>query len=166
MIRKGGLPDIAPVIQLTKACAKHMISQGIYQWNAHYPNALAFENDVDREELYVLELDDTIVGSIVISTFKDPEYDPIKWISTTEHNLYIHRLAVHPKFQSQGHAQRLMDYAEHNAQKQGFESIRLDTFSQNSRNQRFYEKRGYQRLGHVFFPKQSQHPFYCYELLL
>ena len=166
MIRKGGLPDIAPLLRVTKACAKHMISQGIYQWNAHYPSALAFENDVARKELYVLELDNTVRGGIVLSTLKDLEYKPINWLSITEHNLYIHRLAIHPEFQGQGHAQRLMDFAEHYAQEQGFESIRLDTFSQNPRNQRFYETRGYKRTGHIFFPKQSKQPFYCYELLL
>lgn len=166
MIRKGDLPDIAPLILVTKACAEHMISQGIYQWNAHYPSPSAFKNDVARQELYVLELGEEIKGSIVLSTKKDLEYEPISWLSNTEHNLYIHRLAVHPTLQGRGYAQKFMDFAENYARKRGFESIRLDTFSQNPRNQRFYEQRGYQRLGNIFFPKQSDHPFYCYELLL
>ena len=36
-----------------------MIANGIYQWNEHYPNPSAFENDVKRDELYVLEIDDS-----------------------------------------------------------------------------------------------------------
>jgi len=98
----------------------------------------------------------------------DDEYLPIKWLTKTsaQTNIYIHRLFVHPDVQRLGHAQQLMDYAEGYARKHGFVSVRLDTFSQNKRNQRFYEARGYQKLGDIFFPKQSGHPFHCYELVL
>jgi ribosomal protein S18 acetylase RimI-like enzyme len=58
-----------------------------------------------------------------------------------------------------------MDYAEAFAKAKKAPSVRLDTFSQNHQNQRFYEARGYQRLGSIYFPKQSEHPFYCYELV-
>ena len=95
----------------------------------------------------------------------DEEYIPIKWLSRTNNNLYIHRLATDPKVWGMGYGQELMDFAEELARKQQFESVRLDTFSKNSRNQEFYESRGYQRLGNIYFPKQSEHPFYCYELL-
>ncbi|HET8854785.1 MAG TPA: GNAT family N-acetyltransferase, partial [Salinimicrobium sp.] len=46
------------------------------------------------------------------------------------------------------------------------ESVRLDTFSQNQRNQKFYVKRGYSRLGDIYFPKQSEFPFHCYEKII
>jgi len=59
-----------------------------------------------------------------------------------------------------------MHWAETYAKDKGYQSVRLDTFSQNKRNQKFYETRGYQKLGDIFFPKQSEHPFHCYELLL
>lgn len=60
----------------------------------------------------------------------------------------------------------MMTFAESFAQKNNFESIRLDTFSQNTRNMKFYESRGYKKLDSIYFPKQSEHPFFCYELLL
>nr|WP_316931595.1 hypothetical protein [Flavimarina sp. Hel_I_48] len=59
-----------------------------------------------------------------------------------------------------------MFFAENLAKEGNFQSVRLDTFSQNERNQKFYEKRGYQKLGAIYFLKQSKHPFYCYELPL
>lgn len=58
-----------------------------------------------------------------------------------------------------------MNFAEETAQKNNAVSVRLDTFSQNKRNQKFYETRGYQKLESIYFPKQSKHPFYCYELV-
>jgi ribosomal protein S18 acetylase RimI-like enzyme len=59
----------------------------------------------------------------------------------------------------------MMDYAEDYSKKNNYTSARLDTFSQNKRNQKIYESRGYQKLGNIYFPKQSEHPFYCYELV-
>ncbi|MBO3096915.1 GNAT family N-acetyltransferase [Gelidibacter pelagius] len=163
MIRKATSSDIESILILTKACAKFMISKGIFQWNEHYPNAAAFEKDIERDELYVLIHDHQIVGTIVISSFMDEEYQAIKWLTPNDKNLYIHRLAVHPEFQGRGFAQKLMDFAEKFGLDNGYDSIRLDTFSQNHRNQTFYERRDYTRLGSIYFPKQSEHPFYCYE---
>jgi ribosomal protein S18 acetylase RimI-like enzyme len=165
MIRKATLNDIDVIIEITKACAKHMINQKIFQWNEHYPNTTAFESDVNRNELYVLETENCIDGCIVISTVMDDEYVPIHWLTPNHNNLYIHRLAIHPKHQGKGFAQVLMSFAEAFAVENNYRSIRLDTFSQNKRNQKFYELRGYQKLGDIYFPKQSEHPFHCYELV-
>ena len=166
MIRKATKEDIDSILYMTQQCAVHMMDRGIFQWNETYPNRMAFENDIEREELYVLETDTTIVGCIVVSTIKDDEYVPIKWLTSNDSAVYIHRLAIQPIHQGKGYAQMLMDFAENLALKNNFNSVRLDTFSQNKRNQTFYELRGYQRLGDIYFPKQSEHPFYCYELLL
>ena len=166
MIREATSSDIDSILSITKACAKNMISKGIYQWNEHYPSGEAFQNDIDRKELFVLIRETEIRGSIVISTFMDDEYKVIDWLTPSDKNIYIHRLAVHPDYQGLGLAQELMGYAEQMASEQDYSSIRLDTFSQNKRNQKFYERRGYRRLGSIYFPKQSEHPFYCYELIL
>ncbi|CAM3437958.1 GNAT family N-acetyltransferase [Zobellia roscoffensis] len=166
MIRPAKLTDIPQILTVTKVCATAMIQQGIYQWNENYPSKQAFETDIERGELYILQEDNQIIGSIVLSTLMDEEYVPIKWLTPTGKNIYIHRVAVHPDYQGKGYAQKMMAFAENYARENRFESIRLDTFSQNKRNQRFYEARGFQRLGDIFFPKQSEHPFHCYELVL
>lgn len=166
MIRKATKTDIDSILNLTKACAKNMISKGIFQWNEYYPHRNAFENDVKLGELFLFENENTILGCIVISTLMDAEYIPVEWMTANNNNIYIHRLAVHPDHQGKGLAQKLMDFAETFAKTQHFISIRLDTFSQNKRNQKFYELRGYKRLGTIYFPKQSDHPFYCYEYVL
>ena len=166
MIVPAKISEIPEILSLTKACAAYMISKGIYQWNEHYPSKEAFIHDIERNELYVLKKENQIIGTVVISTFMDEEYKDVHWLTPDENNLYIHRLAVHPSFQKQGHAIQLMDYAEAFAKANKATSIRLDTFSQNPRNQKFYMTRGYQKTGDIFYPKQSEHPFYCYELLL
>ena len=166
MIRKAKPSEIDKIITITKACATKMTAEGIFQWNTAYPNKEAFRKDAQRSELYVLTKSETIIGCITISTEKDLEYNTIDWLTRDGLNLYIHRLAVHPDFQHQGNAKKLMDFAEAFAKKQKAISVRLDTFSENNRNQRFYEARGYQKLGDVYFPRQTETPFHCYELVL
>ncbi|MCX7546504.1 GNAT family N-acetyltransferase [Xanthomarina sp. F1114] len=166
MIRKATYKDIDSILKITRTCALFMTNQGVFQWNENYPSKKAFENDVLRDELYVLETNSKIIGCIVVSTFMDKEYIPIKWLIPNSNNIYIHRLAVHPEQQGKGYARKLMNFAETLAKNNHFVSIRLDTFSKNVRNQKFYELRNYKRLGEIYFPNQSESPFYCYELVL
>ncbi len=165
MIRRAKIHELPKIMALTRACGDHMRQQGIYQWNEHYPSAKVFKIDLERNELYTLQKEEEIIGVIAITTLIDQEYEPVKWLTANGNSIYIHRLAVHPDHQGQGHAQTLMTFAEDLAKKEGYNSVRLDTFSQNHRNQRFYEQRGYVKLEDVYFPEQSLHPFHCYELV-
>jgi len=166
MIRLAKLSEIEEIIRITKACAVKMISENIFQWNEHYPNPETFLKDIERNELYVLIIDEKLIGCIAISSEKDAEYNKINWLTEDAIQFYIHRLAIHPGFQHKGYAKLLMDFAEALGKQNRAMSIRLDTFSANERNQRFYEARGYKRLGDIYFPKQSDLCFYCYELIL
>lgn len=170
MIQIAKHSQIEEILRVTNACGEKMNAEGIYQWNETYPNAEVFQNDIKRGELYVyisdatpLESQEIILGCIVISTKMDEEYKTVKWHTETSDQYYIHRLAVHPNSQGKGIARSLMDFAENLALQNNKTSIRLDTFSKNIRNQKFYKARGYIRLGNIYFPNQSESPFYCYE---
>ena len=201
MIRIAYLQDLDRIKEITEACALHMESKGIFQWNTSYPSREAFEEDIEKKELYVyIERDnkdnekEELLGCMVMSEEKDEVYANVYWPSmglqsqpstsaklpstsnqdkgVSEDNVqcfYIHRLAVDPSFQGSGIGQKLMNYAERYGREKGYISIRLDTFSLNERNQRFYTSLGYKKLDHnnnVFFPDQSEHPFYCFEKIL
>ncbi len=166
MIRRAKILEIPEILEITRACSASMIHNGIYQWNQHYPSLSILETDFARKELFVLEEDETLKGLVVISTRMDEEYNDVAWCCPTSTHTYIHRLAVHPRYQGKGYARKLMDFAEAFSREKGCASVRLDTFSQNKGNQLFYEKRGYQKLSDIYFPKQSTHPFHCYELVL
>ncbi len=165
-IRQAYQEDLSKAKKLTEACAVGMQQLGIFQWNAQYPSEEKLQHDIDHKELYVLEENNQIMGMIVLSEIMDEEYIPVSWLTPSEKNLYIHRLAIHPESWGKGYGQKLMDFAEEFARKLDFQSIRLDTFSLNQRNQKFYETRGYQKLKDIYFPKQSAAPFHCYELVL
>jgi len=166
MIRLGDVLDIDHILDITKCCAIHMIKNGIYQWNEYYPDKSTFVKDAQNKELYVYCENEKIIACISLCNKIDDVYIAVNWETNNSDNLYIHRLAVHPNFQKKGVGKALMDFAEKFAREKNYSSVRLDTFSMNKRNLKFYESRGYQRLEEIYFPKQSEFPFYCYELIL
>ncbi len=166
MISKASISDLEHIYSLTKSCAKHMIANGIFQWNEKYPSNEVLKKDIELQQIWKLEVHETIVGIIVLTKVEDKEYLNVKWLTKNVNNIYIHRLAVLPAYQGKKCAQKLMDFAENYASNKKYSSIRLDTFSQNKRNQLFYEKRNYTKLENIYFPNQSEYPFYCYEKVL
>lgn len=165
-IQKAALKDLDNLFSITQNCGKHMIENGIFQWDKNYPTKEVLKKDIELQQIWKLGTKNNITGIIVLTEIEDSEYKLINWSTTSNNNLYIHRLAIDPIYQGKGHAQKLMDFAEDYAVKNKYTSIRLDTFSQNKRNQRFYEKRNYVKLDSIYLPNQSEHPFYCYEKVL
>lgn len=165
MIQKAIFSDLEQIYSLTKKCAQRLIEKGVFQWNDAYPSKEVLKNDIQLQQIWKWEEKNQIIGIIILTEIEDIEYKNVKWLTKNSKNLYIHRLAVHPNFQGKGFAQQLMDFAENYAKINKYASVRLDTFSQNFRNIKFYEARNYNRLEAIYFPKQSEFPFYCYELV-
>ncbi len=166
MIRKAKLEDIPQIKKITEACAQHMIANGIYQWNENYPSLSVLTADVKAKTVYVYLDQKEIIATVMFSMEMDDFYTKVDWLTPDAKQLYVHRLAVHPASQGKGIARALMDFGEALAKEKKCLSVRLDTFSQNPRNNRFYQARKYQQVGQVFFPQKSKHPFYCYEKVL
>mgnify|MGYP000023410311 FL=1 len=166
MIRKASLDDLQRIIEITQACANLMISKNIFQWNEFYPRIQTFEEDVNNQTLYVIENNLKVIGCLVISDYMDEFYKKAKWLTTSDKNIYLHRLAVHPDYQGKGFAKKLMNYAFDFALENKFKSIRLDTFSGNPQNNIFYQKLKFKQLDKIYFRDQSDKPFYCYEKVL
>ena len=166
MIRKAVSQDIPHIKKITEACARHMIAQGIFQWNENYPDLAVLTKDVKEGTVYVVEAQEKIIGCVMFSMVMDNFYKDIAWLTPNAKQLYVHRLAVHPEQQGKGIARSLMDFGEQLARENECLSVRLDTFSKNPRNNRFYQARNYKCVGEVFFAQKSPDPFYCYEKVL
>ena len=166
MIIKASISDLEEIYSLTKRCAKDLIKKGVFQWNDSYPSKVILQQDIELNQLWKLVDNSVIIGIIVLTEIEDKEYLAVSWLTKNVKNLYVHRLAVDPKQQGKGLAKQMMDFAENYAEENYYSSVRLDTFSENRRNQRFYEARNYIKLQNIFFPNQSELPFYCYEKII
>ena len=165
-IELAEINDINDIMKMIHDCANDLIGKNIFQWNEKYPSRDIFLSDIEKKNLFILKKNSGIIGCIALSHEKDIEYTDVKWLTKDDKNLYLHRLAVDPKFQKKGIGKLLMDFAEDYARNNKFISVRLDTFSKNERNNRFYKSRKYTKLDDVYFPNQSEFPFHCYEKIL
>jgi ribosomal protein S18 acetylase RimI-like enzyme len=165
-IELAEINDLDDIMKMIHNCANDLISKNIFQWNETYPSREVFLTDIKKKNLYIFKKNSLIKGCLALSYNKDMEYNDVKWLTKDDKNLYVHRLAVDPKFQKKGIGRLLMDFAEDYARDNKLKSVRLDTFSRNERNNRFYKSRKYIQLDVVYFPNQSEFPFHCYEKIL
>lgn len=161
-IEKGQLFDLEKLFQIYLNGKIDLENNGIYQWTDNYPTISIIESDLRKGVLYTLKNNEKIIGAINISEEQEAEYKLVKWQFDNSKILVIHRLVIEPKYQKNGYAKKLMDFAEKFAIENNYSSIRLDAYSQNMRVIEFYKKRNYFIRGNVNFPER-EYPFHCME---
>ena len=160
------MSDLQQVQELIRQVISNMKERGNEQWNDQYPKPEIFEQDIKKGHLYAMMDGKTVIGIIVLTDEPDEMYEGMGWTVKDGKLLIGHRIAVLPSFHCKGIAKKLMDFMEEHARKNGYSSIRLDTYHKNDRSQAMLLSRGYRRIpGHINFPECSG-PYYCYELIL
>lgn len=154
---------IPRVMEIFSRCIYSMREQGIYQWDEIYPDLESVVEDARSQSLFVARQDERCVGSVCLNRNAPEQYRSVSWSYPSMSALVVHRLCVDPQWQRQGVARQLMDFAEQFAQLEGYAIIRLDAYLGNPTAIQLYERRGYQRMGEVHFPRRPL-PFACFEL--
>jgi ribosomal protein S18 acetylase RimI-like enzyme len=77
----------------------------------------------------------------------------LTWEANDGKFLIVHRLCIHPDYQGRGLAKALMQFAEEYALKNGYASIRMDTFITNKAALGLYNALGYRRAGQLVFSR-------------
>ena len=158
-IRPACPEELDTLHDIVRAATRDMDRQGILQWDETYPNREILSKDLERHELYVIEVEGQVTGLVAKNDDQSPEYAAVQWLYPGR-ALVVHRLTIHPACQRNGLAARLMDFVEEMAAAEGYDCIRLDAFTRNRAAFTLYENRGYRRAGIVRFRKGE---FYCYE---
>lgn len=145
--RIGKSEDLDEICSLVKAAIANMDASGIHQWDELYPTREDLADDINKEQLLVGTVDDVIAVICVVNQECDVEYDNGKWQYPDDRYCVIHRLCVNPAFQHQGLARRTIEYAEKQIREDGFQSVRLDAFSENPWALKLYDSHGYKAVG-------------------
>ena len=151
--RRAGTDDLDALVALYGAAAQDMWEKGIDQWDEYYPDREILAEDVESGDMTLGLLDGRLACAWVVNREYEPEYERGAWEHTEGDFCVLHRLCVNPQLQGRGLARQAMARMEKNARDQGFDSVRLDVFSQNLHAQRLYERLGYRRTGEVRFRK-------------
>ena len=160
-ISQANIEDLPQILAILALCVRHMDEKGIEQWPDWYPNKEVFERDITKKQLFVAKEKGKVLGFVCLSDEMPPEYNEVNWSTKTPANS-VHRLASDPAERSKGVAKRLMDFCEDQARKDGYKSIRLDTYSKNKAANAFYTKIGYRQCGSIHLEFKPEH-YPCFE---
>ena len=130
-----------------------MEEDGIHQWDSIYPDKTVITEDIVRKQLYTGVIDGKIAVCFVLSEDYDEEYKNGQWQWPESKFCIIHRLCVSPDFQNKGIAAETLKYIEKLCKSQGYDSIRLDCFTENPYSRKLYDKAGYSVVGYADWRK-------------
>ncbi|WP_338373761.1 GNAT family N-acetyltransferase [Dysgonomonas capnocytophagoides] len=140
-------------------------------WIKHiYPTRETAINGIKEKSLFVAQINDTIVGSIILNHIPEEAYDKAKWIIATDYKdvLVIRTLVVHPLYLNKGIATTLLQFTKQYALNHQNKSIRLDVSENNLPAVALYKKMGYKYIDTVDLGLPYEHLkwFQLYELSL
>lgn len=114
-----------------------------------YPTAAVPEKRVPMGEMFVLDEDGVICGSMVLNGEQAAEYGDIPWAyeADADEVLVIHTICVPPRLSGHGYGRAMVNFAVGYAREHGKKVIRLDTYEGNAPARAFYEKMGFRFAG-------------------
>lgn len=161
-VRRATEADLPAILDIVRRVVPLMQASGNFQWTTEYPNEAVFREDIEREQLWVAEVEGNVAGLAALTTDQDPEYAQADW-NPAERAVVTHRLAVDPAVQGKGVAAALLMQAEALAQAWGLHALRVDTNSENQATQRLFPKLGYRFAGEITLAFRPGLRFFCYE---
>jgi len=153
--------DFIEILYLLKVCILDMNRNGLTHWNSVYPGPEIILDDLAKSSIYLVKDKGVCKGMVTLDNQEPDEYKGIQWPSKAQKPLFVHRLAVHPNWQGQGIARKLMTFAEEFALKNGYDALRIDVFSDNLHAQNLCRKNNFNEAG-KFLSFFQQQPFICY----
>lgn len=164
MIRQATIGDIKEIMEIKNQAVTLMKQDDNDQWDENYPSKESFITYINRKEVYVVIIEETLVGMIVITTLQDKWYEDIGW--SIKAPLYtLHRLAIKEGFRGNQIASSLLNHAKKLAKDNNIAILKADTYSKNKRMPNIFMKNGFTYVGECYF-NQKKLPYLCYEYVI
>lgn len=110
-----------------------------------YPERETALAAIDRDDLYVCELDGQVAAAAIINHLQLEEYRQGHWTvpADEKHVLVLHTLVVDPCFARRGCGSAFVRFYEEEALRRGCTALRMDTQEQNTPARQMYRKLGF-----------------------
>lgn len=151
--RLGTKQDLDAICSLIQQSIDEMERHGIYQWDDINPARKDFEEDIEKKTLYLAYVEENFAALYVISGECDEQYRNGQWKYDERSAFVLHRLCVSPFFQNQKIGKTVLQHIEEQVKDMGYNSIRLDTFTENPFAQKLYLHSGYESRGYADWRK-------------
>ena len=164
-LRPARPEELDQIWALVRRAVEKMNDEGSEQWGDDYPTRSHYAGDIARGELWAA-VDDRgrVLGVACVNRNEDPAYASVPW-SVPGPAMSVHRAAVDPEVQHLGVATALMRQSVQLARQAGVASMRLDTYSKNTKMQGLFRKLGFVQRGEIHLHGRSL-PYPAFELLL
>lgn len=150
MIRKAEIRDLDAVDclyqEIHDAESTGLITTG---WIREiYPTKATAEAALARDDLFVLEEDECILGSGIINQLQVDVYEgaPWKYRVSDDRVCVLHTLVISPAAWGKGYGRELIRFYEEYALQHGCTELRIDTNELNLAARAMYSKFGYQEI--------------------
>lgn len=155
MIRKATMGDIDNIEAIyNRIHDEEEAGRMTIGWNRKiYPVRQTAIDAVNRDDLFVQEIDDKIVAAAIINQVQVPEYAECEWeynaAEEEEEIMVLHTLVVDPQVNGRGYGKAFVKYYEEYAVEHGCNYLRMDTNVKNANARQLYAKLGYKEPGIV-----------------
>lgn len=134
MLRLARQTDMSDILRITNDAVKFLAQNGVDQWQDGYPNEVVFLEDIAKNQLYVYEVNNQIIGMTVIQTLPELTYYTIdgEWLTQDEAYAVVHRCGVIASQRGRSYGKQLfMAIEKHVKDTLMLNSIRIDTHEDN-----------------------------------
>ena len=156
--------DIDAIMVIVKKSIPLMHAVGNYQWADDYPNETKFRDDVLKQQLWVCEEDNQVLGCGALTEDQGEDYKQLWDINII--TVVPHRICVDPDCRGKGVCKLLLLQAEKLSIERGYPSVRVDTNSMNKAMQHILQGLGYQFIGPLKLTGRETLEFVGYEKFL
>ncbi|MBQ8893028.1 MAG: N-acetyltransferase [Clostridia bacterium] len=161
MIRRASKEDLPEILDIYRGAQAFMAETGNpNQWGNFYPSIELLEDDISKQQLYVVVRENILSGVFVFFIGDDPWYDVIDhgdWLDKSPYGV-IHRIAS--RAGEKGIFKEALDFC---LSKIGH--LRIDTHADNKIMQHIVTKNGFKKCG-IIYVHENKSPRIAYELLL
>lgn len=145
IIREARIEDIERILEIYDIAKAFMRQTGNpNQWNSSYPDSKLLEDDIDKEQLFVMEEDSIIHSVFAFIIGDDPTYRDIEgaWLDDSTYGT-IHRIAsdgtMHQVFK------KAVDFCSKKCA-----HLRVDTHEDNKVMQKVILRNGFEKTGIIY----------------
>lgn len=133
VFRKADMEDLDKIYAIIDQAREYFRQNGIDQWQDNYPNPDIVREDIENEECFVVEENNEVIATSVLSFRGERTYEKIyegKWLSEDEYAV-IHRIEVDNRYKGKRIASYIMKHLENMCVDKNVFGIKVDTHRDN-----------------------------------
>ncbi|MFD1472912.1 GNAT family N-acetyltransferase [Companilactobacillus mishanensis] len=168
-LRKSTIEDLDSIMEIIEEARALLKKDGSPQWQDGSPDVATIKLDIEKQENWVLMVDDKIAGTTTLMTENDPNYKIIQdgsWNNDDTPYVTAHRVAISNKFRGMHLGKFLFSNLMTIAIEHGFKNFRIDTHEMNKRMQGLSVSLGFKKRGIIYVGPSEDDRRIAFELNL